>query len=604
MWLSIWSRHVRRSSASSIASLVSVTLGRLTRNAGTHRVPQVSTRPTSTAFSRQVARAISRRGLRTGMARRIPAAVGRLISAAVGVTLTVLLAAGVLLTAGGLLDGFAVPVSAATPRDVLVIGIAGDVDNLDPHVTMTNRSWAVTYPAYERLVRYKIEDGIGSTEVEPDLATDWTVSDDGLVWTFRLRDNARFADGSPVNADAVVYSFRRLLAIGEGPSESFPTLAAIEALDSHTVRFTLDEPFAPFLLTLANNGAGIVNPRLDAHDNGDYGRGWLAERTMGSGPYQVERWDKDQQIRLVPNPHYGGTAPAFRMVLFLVINDPSARRLQLERGDIDIAEALPLDQLERIRKMPGIRVEDHPSLRVTYLYLHNQRGALADPRVRRAISYAVDYDALIQGVMLGNAVQMRGPVPEGMWSHDPTAYQYTKNLDKARALLAEAGYSGGLTLGYLYSPVYPEWEQIGLALQAQLAAVGIRLELEPLAYATMRAKLGDGDFDIAVGNWTPDFADPYMFMNYWFDSNNGGLPGNRSFYANDEVDALIRRAAVDTDLDGRTRLYQEAQRIVIDEAAYVYLYQQRYQVAMRDNVNGYVFNPMLLDIYNVDTMSK
>lgn len=516
--------------------------------------------------------------------------------------LVVLLAAGMLL--GSLPGGRAVPALAATPPDVLVIGIAGDVDNLDPHVTMTNRSWAVTYYAYERLVRYKVQDGVGLTEVEPDLATGWTVSDDGLVWTFTLRDDARFADGTPVDAHAVVYSFHRLLAIGEGPADAFPTLASVEAVDDYTVRFTLSEPFAPFLLTLANNGAGIVNPRLSEHDNGDYGRGWLAEHTMGSGPYQVQRWDKDQQIVLVPNPHWPGPAPAFRMVVFQVINDPSARRLQLERGDIDIAEALPLDQLERIKGMRGIRVEEHPSLSVTYLYLNNQRSPLNDVRVRQAISYAVDYNALIQGVMLGNAVQMRGPVPQGMWSHDPEAYQYSLDLDKARALLAEAGYSGGLTLGYLYSPVYPEWEQIGLALQAQLAQVGIRLELEPYAYATMRAMLGDGDFDIAVGNWSPDFADPYMFMNYWFDSANGGLPGNRSFYSNPEVDALIRRAAVSTDIEERTRLYQEAQRIVIDEAAYVYLYQKGYQVAMRDNVQGYVFNPMLVDIFNVHQMSK
>lgn len=516
--------------------------------------------------------------------------------------LRALVVVGVVLTALLLLcvQGF-----AATPEDVLVVGIAGDVDNLDPHVTMTNRSWSVTYPVYERLVRYKEENGVGLTEVEADLATEWTVSDDGLVWTFTLRENARFSDGTPVDAEAVAFSFNRLLAIGEGPSDAFPTLSEIEPVDAYTVQFVLSEPFAPFLLTLANNGAGIVNPTLaDYEADGDLGRGYLAEHSLGSGSYEVERWDKDQQIRLVPNPHYAGEAPQFRMVLFQIINDPSARRLQLERGDIDIAEALPLDQLERIQAMDGIRVEDHPSLRVTYLYLHNQEGPLADARVRQAISYAVDYDALVQGVMLGNAVQMRGPVPSGMWSHMPDAYQYSLNLDKARELLADAGFGDGLTLGYLYSPTYPEWEQIGLALQAQLASVGVQLELEPLAYATMREKLGEGDFDISVGNWTPDFADPYMFMNYWFDSDNGGLPGNRSFYANDEVDELVRRAAVVTDIGERTRLYEEAQRIAIDDAAYVYLYQQSYKVAMRDSVQGYVFNPMLVDIFNVDAMDK
>lgn len=306
----------------------------------------------------------------------------------------------------------------------------------------------------------------------------------------------------------------------------------------------------------------------------------------------------------MPNPFFNGPQPAFDVVLFQVIEDPSARRLQLERGDLDIAEALPLDQLARLREVPGIRVEEHPSFRVTYLYLNNRHPLLGDVRVRQALSYAVDYQGLIDGVMLRQAVQMRGPVPQGMWSHDPNLFQYQRDLELARELLRAAGQEGGFTLRYLYGPVYPEWEQVGLVLQAQLAELGIRLELEPLAYATMRARLDEGDFDIAIGNWTPDFADPYMFMNYWFGSAFGGLAGNRSFYANERVDRLIRQAAVTTDVAERTRLYQEAQRIVVEEAAYVYLYQQQYQVAMRDVVEGYVFNPMLVDIYNLGSMRK
>ncbi|HEY8531305.1 MAG TPA: ABC transporter substrate-binding protein, partial [Limnochorda sp.] len=193
---------------------------------------------------------------------------------------------------------------AAAPSNVLVIGLSGDVDNLDPAVTMTNRSWAVTYPAYQRLVRYVVEDGVGTTEVEGDLATGWTVSPDGLVWTFELRQDARFADGTPVNAEAVAFSFRRLLAVGQGPADAFPTLERAEAAGPWTVRFTLSDPFAPFLFTLANNGAGIVNPAVMAHEeDGDWGQGYLAEHTLGSGPYQVELWQKDQQIRLIPNPH-------------------------------------------------------------------------------------------------------------------------------------------------------------------------------------------------------------------------------------------------------------------------------------------------------------
>ena len=130
------------------------------------------------------------------------------------------------------------------------------------------------------------------------------------------------------------------------------------------------------------------------------------------------------------------------------------------------------------------------------------------------------------------------------------------------------------------------------------------VKLEKLANATMRDRVGKGDYDIAIGNWSPDFADPYMFMNYWFESDKKGLPGNRSFYENSEVDKLLRNALATTDQTQRTRDYQQAQKIVIDDAAYVYLFQKNYQLAMNKEVKGFVFNPMLEQVFNINTMSK
>ncbi|VTM74647.1 Hemin-binding lipoprotein [Raoultella planticola] len=130
------------------------------------------------------------------------------------------------------------------------------------------------------------------------------------------------------------------------------------------------------------------------------------------------------------------------------------------------------------------------------------------------------------------------------------------------------------------------------------------MKLEKLANATMRERIGKGDYDIAIGNWSPDFADPYMFMNYWFESDKKGLPGNRSFYANPQVDALLKQAVATTDQTERTRDYQAAQKTVIDEAAYVYLFQKNYQVAMNKEVKGFVFNPMLEQIFNIADMHK
>lgn len=268
------------------------------------------------------------------------------------------------------------PVLAAVPKDMLVIGKAADPQTLDPAVTIDNNDWTVTYPAFQRLVQYKTENGKGSTEVEGDLAESWQASDDQKVWTFTLKNDAKFADGTPVTAEAVKFSFERLLKIGQGPSEAYPKDLNVEVVDPLTVRFTLSSPFSPFLYTLANDGAAIINPAVMKEHGADDAKGWLAENTAGSGPYMLQRWQKGQQLVLVPNPHYHGAKPAFKRVSVKIIGESASRRLQLSRGDIDIAESLPVDQLAALKKEGNVAVDEYPSLRVTYLYLNNGKAPL------------------------------------------------------------------------------------------------------------------------------------------------------------------------------------------------------------------------------------
>ncbi|WP_370541639.1 ABC transporter substrate-binding protein [Brenneria sp. L3-3C-1] len=495
------------------------------------------------------------------------------------------------------------PALAAVPKDMLVIGKAADPQTLDPAVTIDNNDWTVTYPVYQRLVQYKTENGKGSTEVEGDLAASWQASDDGKVWTFKLKNDAKFSDGAPVTAEAVKFSFERLLKIGQGPSEAYPKDLNVEVVDPYTVRFTLSTPFAPFLYTLANAGAAIVNPAVMKEHGGDDARGWLAENTAGSGPYLLQRWQKGQQLVLVPNPHYSGAKPAFKRVSVKIIGESATRRLQLSRGDIDIAESLPVDQMAALKQEGKVATDEYPSLRVTYLYLNNGKAPLNQADLRRAISWSTDYAGMVNGILGGNGKQMRGPIPEGLWGYDPQAMQYSRDPAKAKAAYDKLAVKPqGLT--FLYSDSDPNWEPIAISTQANLNTLGINVKLEKLANATMRDRVGKGDYDIAIGNWSPDFADPYMFMNYWFESDKKGLPGNRSFYDNQTVDDLLKQAVATSDQAERTNAYQAAQKIVIDEAAYVYLFQKNYQVAMNKEVKGFVFNPMLEQVFNVATMSK
>lgn len=239
---------------------------------------------------------------------------------------------------------------------------------------------------------------------------------------------------------------------------------------------------------------------------------------------------------------------------------------------------------------------------MTYLYLNNRRAPLNDVNARKAVVDSLDYQGIVEGIAMGKAKLMNGPIPDGMWGHDPSLPMPRQDLEAAQAALGKAPKVRELQ--FLYSDKDPAWEPIGLTLQAGLGTLGVNLKMEKLANATFRERLGKGDFDVAIGNWSPDFADPYMFMNFWFDSTNAGLAGNRAFYSNPKVDQLLRDAASVSDVAQRKALYQEAQKIVVGDAAYAYLYQKAYTVPMRAAVKGYVFNPMLEQVFDFAAMSK
>jgi peptide/nickel transport system substrate-binding protein len=506
------------------------------------------------------------------------------------------------LVAGLGVAAFSAPSFAMAPKDTLVIGKPADPQTLDPAITIDNNDWTVTYPAYQRLMRYKQVDGKGSTEVEGDLAKSWKASPDNLTWTFTLRDGQKFADGAPVDAKAVKFSFDRLIKLQQGPAAAFPPHLKTTVIDPMTVQFKMEKPFAPFLYTLANDGASIVNP--DVAKRTDNVKAYLSGHTAGSGPYKLVSWQKGQSLVLEQNPNYGGShKPHLKKVVVKIVPESSSRRLQLEKGDLDIAERLPVDQLAALKKASGVKVAQFPSLGVTYLYLNNKKGPLANVHLRRAVVDAIDYKGIISGIMLGHAKQTRGPIPEGMWGYDANLPLPTQDLKKAKKELTESGETHP-TLLLRYSTIDPSWEPIALTVQANLAAIGVKVKLEKLANATLRENLDKGNFDISIGSWSPDFADPYMFTNYWFDSSKGGLAGNRSFYSNPQVDKWLRKAATLSDQAERTKLYTKVQQQVTKDAAYVYLFQRNYQLGMRKDVKGFVFNPMLERVFNVADITK
>lgn len=491
--------------------------------------------------------------------------------------------------------------TTSTGSDQLVVAIPADVTSLDPAITMDNTTWKIVYNVYQRLVDY---DG-ATTNIKPGLAKEWEVSEDGLTWTFYLEEGHKFSDGTPVDAEAVKASFERSLEIDAGPASVFTMISEIKVEDPLTVTFDLSEPFPPFLSTLAANYGNIVNPKVLEHDEGgDLGQNYLATATMGSGPYKLTEWKKGESLTLEVNEH-SKIQPHFKKVIFRIINDSSVQRMQLEKGEIDIAEGIPVDQIHTLENVEHVTIIQEPSLLVDYVYINNKSGnpALQDKRVRQALNYAIDYESMINGVQLGFATQMHGPIPDGLWGHDKSVKQYNYDVEKAKQLLQEAG-AENLELTLLYSDNKSWWETEALALQANLAEIGVKLNLNKVAYATSREMMDKGEFDLMLGVWSPDFGDPFMFMNYWFDSANHGLAGNRAFYTNAEVDQLLKQAATNNDQEVRHALYKQVQDIVLDEAPYILLYQKDFILPMSKNVKGFIYNPMLEGQYNLQDMSK
>ena len=196
------------------------------------------------------------------------------------------------------------------------------------------------------------------------------------------------------------------------------------------------------------------------------------------------------------------------------------------------------------------------------------------------------------------------PVPKGMWGRDETAEGYKQDIDKAKALLAQSSGADTKELTLLYSDNQPFNEAEALMLQNNMKALGIDLKLEKTAWAAFRDRIDRGDFEMALGTWSPDYADPQFFMTYWFDSDYWGLAGNRAFYSNPEVDGLLRQAEGLTDQKARTDLYVKAQRLALADAPYLFLFQMNVLTPMRSEVEGFIYNPMLDRMYDFEHLSK
>ncbi|MFN8591067.1 MAG: ABC transporter substrate-binding protein [Thermomicrobiales bacterium] len=499
--------------------------------------------------------------------------------------------------------------TAAADAATLVVASGADAVTLDPQVSFDGQSPLLWRAVYENLVKY---DG-DTLDIVPHLAENYDISDDGLTYTFTIRPGITFSDGTPLDAAAVKTSIDRQIAVQMGIAYALANVTSVETPDDMTVVLTLSAPSDGVLSAFAGMYAPyIISPKaISEHEqNGDWAQAWLRDNMVGTGPYVLDNYSQSQQAVFSRNPNYWGgwDGNHFEQIFVKYVKEPATERLLLEQGEVDVALFLPDDAVEELDGTGGIVVTDVPSFNLYYLVLPTREGPTADKKVRQAISYGFDYNTWVTDVMRGKAQQARGPIPSNFVGFNPNTPQYTYDPDKAKQLLAEAGFpDGGFNINYTYETGYFWKRPLGELFQANMADLGITVdiqELSPSAWADLLSNPETANHAFGLV-WWPTLKTPFDFMFSLFATGAQGTAGyNWGYYSNPELDKLLEDGASEPDEAKRMAIYAEAQDLLVDDAPALYVYEKRYRLPMRDTVEGFVFNGVYIETLNYYGMSK
>jgi len=468
---------------------------------------------------------------------------------------------------GSLLGGTgALPVAGAPVKDTLTVAQTVDIPTFDPQRALGIDAIVSLGDMYDRLVYLDYDN-----KIKPWLATSWESSPDGLTWTFHMRGDAKFHDGTPVTSDAVRYTVERAVGPGTGASLAKTYLAAIvkvETPDARTVRLMTKDPLGPMLRNVGHQTAlAVLNPKVVDARNNDLSKPVDA----GSGMYTLADWKPGEQLVLARNDAWWGPKPPYRQVIYRPVPDPATRSIMLEKGEADVATVLPLTDIPRLRKNRAIRVIQSNSIRSTFFSIQMGRpGPMMDVRVRRAVNYAVDVNAIIKSVLGGYGERERSVLGTNMEFYTP-AYQFTYDPAKARQLLAEAGVKRGTPV-VMEGPQgrWPGDAEIVQAVAGYLQAVGFAPQVHisgDWAYqstVTARAK----SWDLFMTAWAPGNLDAdgsFTALTWSKGFNNYGN------YSSPSADALVEQARASVDPKVRERYYAALQQLLAQDVPYLLL---------------------------------
>ena len=491
---------------------------------------------------------------------------------------------------------FALPSSAQTPANVLIVGQIAEPKSLDPSVDTAVNDFRILMNMYDGLVRYKD----GTLQPEPALAKSWEISKDGLTYTFHLRGGVKFHDGSPFNAAAVKFTFDRMLDKNHpyhdtGPfplSFFFSAIDTVTALDDMTVQFKLKNPYAPFLSNLAYPTGLIVSPAAVKKYGKDFGR-----HPSGTGAFKFDSWEANSKVVATRSADYWDGAPSLEAVVFRPITDANTRVAEMLSGGLDVMVEVPPDSVKQFSDNDAFKVYEQAGPHVWFLILNAKEGPFKNKLIRQAANYAINKKALVDNVLQGTADIAAGPTPPAFaWAYNNSLKPYPYDPAKAKKLLKEGGYDGSPVTFYvteggsgMLDPV-----AMGTAIQADLEAVGMKVKIELYEWNTFLGKVNPGlagKADMAEMAWMTNDPDtlPFLALRTGAFPDKGGF--NSGYYSNPKVDALLEKARSSTDQAERAKLYKQMQEIVHDDAPWVFVANWKQNAVTKASVENFKLQP-------------
>ncbi|CAH2397836.1 Peptide/nickel transport system substrate-binding protein [Mesorhizobium ventifaucium] len=507
------------------------------------------------------------------------------------------------------------PALAVTPADTLVEGFAiDDIISMDPGEAFELSTAEVTGNTYDLLVRLDLSD---TSKVKGDLAESWTVSDDGLTYTFKLKPGLKFASGNPITAADVAYSFERAIKLDKSPAFIIGQFGITgdnvteraKAVDDTTFQFTVDKTYAPsFVLNclsatvasvvdakLVKEHVAAVTPSADYKYDNDFGNAWLKTGYAGSGAFKLREWRANEVVVMERNDNYHGEKARLARVIYRNMKESSGQRLALEAGDIDVARNLEPNDLDAIAKNADLTTTSAPKGTVFYISLNQKNPNLAKPEVRQAFKYLVDYDALSSTILKGIGEIHQTFLPKGVLGElDENPFKF--DLAKAKELLAKAGLADGFSVTMDVRNTQPV---TGMAesFQQTLGQAGVKLEIIPGDGKQTLTKYRARNHDIYIGQWGQDYFDPNSNAQTFASNPDNSDEGKtktlawRNAWDIPELTKQTEAALLEKDPAKRAAMYQDLQRKILETSPFIIVHQQLEVAGLRKNLKGFALGP-------------